>query len=125
MGGDTGQGSSLRGRGEEHGRGEEPGRAAAGGGGEGDWPWDGEGCAGGEDLALDSICARLLAASASTQKPSRPSPLRQISAGARIRIRFRAASTPISRASVPLPHPPRAAFAPLSSAYHQDGRLPT
>jgi len=36
MGGDTGQGSSLRGRGEEHGRGEEPGRAAAGGGGEGD-----------------------------------------------------------------------------------------
>jgi len=35
-GGDTGQGSSLRGRGEEHGRGEEQGRAAAGGGGEGD-----------------------------------------------------------------------------------------
>ena len=72
---------------------------------------------------IPSACAP--AASASARKPSRPGPLRQISVASRVRICFRAASMPLSRASVPLPCPPRAAFAPLSSAYRRDGRLPT
>ena len=62
--------------------------------------------------------------------PRRPPPRGNLRALARCgkfpRARASAsASAPISRASVPLPRLLRAAFAPLSSAYRRDGRLPT